>query len=80
MKLKKHKIYLVEWIDSESNDDWRDFSYFEKYIKDVARIRTVGYFLVEDDNYIIVVQNWDDINYSNSMKIPKTQIINVKKL
>ena len=66
------QILEVEWEDASSVSGWRDASELiddKKYI-----VKTVGYAVQDDDDYVILVQNFDTNNVSNSMKIPRAYI------
>ena len=66
------QILEVEWEDASSGSGWREPSELlvdKKYI-----VTTIGYVVRNDDDYVILVQNFDVGNVSNYMKIPRAYI------
>lgn len=71
----------VEWIDSASQDAWEN----DPEKNTVIHCETVGYFLRQDDEQIVVTQNiadrdGDSESYSMTMAIPIVAVKKVTKL
>lgn len=68
-------IIEIQWVDAESDDVWRDIA--EHEASDLAKIRTVGYLLSENEKIIRLAQNIDETNNKTSMvmSIPKAWIL-----
>ena len=61
-KYKKYSILEVEWLDSHSNDHWISPSELKEWVEkadNLFRIKTLGYFIQEDKNFIRLAQTHD---------------------
>lgn len=87
MKLKKHSIYEITWIDTFGYNGWYD----EKDIDDKTDIklkipeRHVGYLIKETKKFVILAmgienENKDFLPYNSPKWIPKGFIIKIKPL
>jgi hypothetical protein len=82
MRLKIHKLYHIEWIDTVADSKWRNLA----TIKDMAEkhhILSVGWFIYENKNYYVFCSTYgEDFNdeYSNALFIPKGMIRKIKML
>ena len=77
--MKKLKIVLVEWIDSESNNEWQ---FFKDLSQELASSHASG-FLVQDNKEFIRLST--SIDYSTescigTLLIPKKCILKIKIL
>lgn len=61
--MKKYDIIEVTWVDSHSDEGvWKDKREFEDWIIEGAQkaeVKTVGYFLQEDKDFIRICQSKD---------------------
>jgi len=77
-------LVLVEWLDSlQPVQSWSYFSDLPKL--DVARCRTVGWVVNEDDSVLMLAQNVADLEDSDPqgsgyMRIPKVCITKQERL
>lgn len=78
-KNTKPKIVAVEWIDAESHDPWEDITDLDI---EFPIIISVGVFLGENENGILIAGNYDAKNEQASctMKIPHGMIRDFKVL
>ena len=83
-KLIKNKPYEIEWVDTFGYSGWFE----EKEIdnKEIAVNLTVGYFLKEQNRFIILVMQKEINNtkdfapYSRPLWIPRGYIKSIRKL
>ncbi len=73
------KMVIVEWIDSESFDEWEDQHGDDG---DLPVIRSIGFLKSETDKYVTLVLSWDSTNekVATKMKIPKVAIQAMREL
>lgn len=82
--MKKHKIYHIRWIDSQSDDGWILCSHRKKISSMI--IDTVGFLLDENKNYIRLAlsygqnKNGENPQFNGTMAISKVSIIKKKRL
>ena len=74
----------VEWIDScASNHNWLLKSDIDNWndVKPIS-IFTFGVLVQEDDNYIVIAQNYgtDPEQYCNLMSIPRGCVVKISKM
>lgn len=63
------KILLVEWVDADSDDEWKELSDIELTM---PVVKTVGWLLAQDNDIIVLGQNVaTDGDISCYMRIPK---------
>ena len=71
------KIVYLEWVDASSRDEWLSEEELEEWLNgDAHKIKSVGFFLSENKNHYLIVQNSNPFDtHSMAMKIPKRWII-----
>lgn len=78
MKLKKHNIYKVEWVDIQHDDSWTDFDTIDEKLPLVSY---VGYFISEvKDCYIFASGYSTDDQYYSVDWFPKGVVKKISKL
>ena len=85
--MKKYQIIEIKWLDSLSTSGWKKES-LVKTSKERMIHKTIGYFITEDPQSILVIQSFnlssgpykDDIYVDGIMEIPKKAIIRIRKL
>jgi len=76
--MKKGKLVLVEWNDSNVTHGWRPD---DKSLEDVAHCRVVGILKGEDETKIEVALGDSDCGSKlETITIPKTDIIRIREL
>jgi len=61
-KLNKYDIIEITWLDSHSRHGWMSPSEVQEWIKDAKdkmTIKTIGYFIQQDKNFIRICQSHD---------------------
>lgn len=61
-KLNKYDILEITWLDSHSGGGWQSPSEVKEWIKNAEKdfiIKTVGYFIHEDKDFLRVAQSHD---------------------
>ena len=62
LKINKYDVIEIIWLDSHSKDGWNTPSDVDSWIKeadDTMKIKTIGYFIHEDKNFIRICQSHD---------------------
>ena len=76
---KLMQIIYLEWVDAMSRDAWLDIEEVEKWADEKAvSIKTIGFLLKENKDFITVIQNYNIDSCSMVMKIPKAWILKKK--
>jgi hypothetical protein len=68
-------IIYLEWVDSEVDSDWAGYDDI-KFSGNCDIVRTFGFFVKENHEYIIVAHSYDkkNNNYVGRIEIPKCSI------
>ena len=84
MKLKKHHIYKIEWVDTYGYPGWFTEKEIDEKIKNSDAVKSVGFFVKETKDYIILCmgleENKDFAPYNSPKWIPKGFIKKIKEL
>jgi len=67
----KYDILEVLWIDSHGGSGWKAPSEFDEFVKDATKkwlVKTVGYYLHEDKDFLRVAQAHDHANLVENSK------------
>ena len=62
IKLNKYDVVEITWLDSHSRSGWTNPSGVDRWIKEAEEtmtIKTMGYFIHEDKNFIRICQSHD---------------------
>ena len=62
MRFKKYDIVEIEWLDSHSIGGWKSPKEVKDWIERANNdflIKTLGYFVQEDKNFIRICQSYD---------------------
>ena len=70
------RIELIHWIDSESGlETWTAHDEVVEWsTHKFALNETVGFFVGEEDNSVVLAQSWNNDEYGPHIKIPKACI------
>lgn len=71
------KKVFVRWVDSALTPEWTEAP---SERTGIVEIETLGYLIHEDDNHIEVAQSITEAHKSAIMSIPKSVIIEMKKV
>lgn len=76
--MKKHQIVEVMWLDSMGSNvmwEWQD-----TYDDSLHPIKTIGYFIKQTKDAIIICQSVHDDQYGRVYRIPRGCVKEVKQL
>ena len=77
VKIRDNKIVIVHWKDSATYREWYNYEDIESEILDDTNIKSIGYVIIDNKDWIVLAQNIDDTSCSGITKIPKDAIINI---
>lgn len=86
MKYKEKEILEILWIDSIHDSGWKEKNFFIKEgdNKDWIWHKTIGYFLLQDDEILTVMQSYTKkgglYNTDARMSIPKCSIKKIRRI
>jgi hypothetical protein len=75
----KYQIVQIEWMDAFSEDGWKDISLLQAKEK-TALCNTVGYLVLETDEFYHVANTVSVNEVACTMAIPKGMVISLKVL
>lgn len=75
--MKKEALYLVKWDDHFSSAGWVSKG---PYQRKTYRVKTVGYFIDEDDKHIHLAMSNTNNLYGDVMSILKNCIVSKKEI
>jgi Zn ribbon nucleic-acid-binding protein len=70
------KVVKIIWVDSCSLFGWHD----KDTTHEVSECMSCGYLAKKDSKSVTLVQSFDDVNFSNSITIPRKAIISMEYL
>jgi len=82
--MKKPTIYLIKWLDAQSDDGWVFYNTRPKISSMI--INSVGFIIDENKKYLKLALSWgknkngENIQFNGTMAIPKESILSKKKL
>lgn len=82
VEIRKREV-KIEWQDSCScYNKWIPIEDMEEAEYELSTIITYGFLIIDNNDYIVVAQNYDKTSdsISHCMTIPKVNILNIKNL
>ena len=76
--MAERKIAIVHWKDSATYREWYNYEDIESEILDDKNIKSIGYVIENNDDWIVLAQNVDDTSCSGITKIPKDSVFNIE--
>lgn len=77
--LEKHKLVLVDWVDSHGWDGWTRKDEVDFFHQDL-NMRSVGYISKEDEKFIVIVATISKDCFNSPMIIPREAIKSIQPL
>lgn len=78
IKLNKNKMYIVEWRDHFSSDDWFDIK--DPKVAVELTLTSLGFFVSSNKNYYHFARTKGEFAYADMMSVLKNQIVEITEI